>query len=74
MLEVTAINHETQINPGQMAPLIQGQPKSPLQRRPRVGPGAIRRRGIEGEQPDNSTSEQPPTEPGTSKGEGPPGE
>ena len=30
MLEVTAINHETQINPGQMAPLIQGQPKSPL--------------------------------------------
>lgn len=74
MLEVTAINHEIQLNPGQMAPLIQGQPKSPLQRRPRVGPGAIRRRGIEGEQPDNSTSEQPPTEPGTSKGEGPPGE
>ena len=71
MLEVTAINHEIQLNPGQMAPLIQGQPKSPLQRRPRVGPGAIRRRGIEGEQPDNSTSEQPPTEPGHRKEKAP---
>ena len=63
MLKVTAINHEIQLNPGQMAPLIQGQPKIPLQRMLKVGPGAIRRRGIE--------SEQPPTASGTSKGEAP---
>ena len=48
---------QSQISPGQMAPLIQGQPKQPLQRAPRFGSGAIRRRGIEGEQPAETTPE-----------------
>jgi hypothetical protein len=58
---------QNHITPGQMAPLIQGQPKQPPQRAPMFQGGAIRRRGIEGEQsvepapeaPTKSTPEQP---------------
>lgn len=40
-----------QITPGQMAPLMQGQPKRPPQRAPKFQGGAIMRRGVEGEPP-----------------------
>lgn len=58
---------QNQITPGQMAPLIQGQPKQPLQRAPRFGSGAIRRRSIEGEQP-AETAPAPSDETGQSGG------
>lgn len=56
-----------QIAPGQMAPLIQGQPKQPSQRAPVFQGGAIRRRGVEGDQPAEPAPETPtesvPTQP-----------
>lgn len=42
---------QNHITPGQRAPLMQGQPKRPPQRAPGFRGGAIRRRGVEGEQP-----------------------
>jgi hypothetical protein len=55
---------QNHITPGQMAPLMQGQPKRPPQRAPGFRGGAIMRRGIEGEQaaepaPDTSTGSAP---------------
>jgi len=56
-----------QITPGQMAPLIQGQPKQPRRYAPGFRGGAIMRRGIEGEQPaepaPNGPTESAPTQP-----------
>ena len=46
-----------QITPGQMAPLMQGQPKRPPQRAPMFQGGAIMHRGIDGEQPAETTPE-----------------
>ena len=46
-----------QITPGQTAPLMQGQPKRPPQRAPRFQGGAIMRRGVEGDQPAETTPE-----------------
>jgi hypothetical protein len=58
---------QNHITPGQMAPLIQGQPKQPSQRAPMFQGGTIRRRGIEGEQSVEPALEAPaesaPTEP-----------
>ncbi|MDR4496184.1 MAG: hypothetical protein AB7P17_11245 [Nitrospirales bacterium] len=47
----------SQIIPGQMAPLMQGQPKQPPQRAPRFQGGGIMRRGVEGEQPAETAPE-----------------
>ena len=50
---------QNHITPGQMAPLIQGQPKQPSQRAPMFQGGTIRRRGIEGEQSVEPAPEAP---------------
>ena len=41
---------QNQFTPGQMAPLIQGQPQQPSRRMPRFQGGGIMRRGVDGEQ------------------------
>lgn len=57
---------QNRIIPGQMAPLIQGQPQQPSRRMPRFQGGAIMRRGIEGEQPaeTGSAPSENPDQPG----------
>ncbi|MGD9850863.1 MAG: hypothetical protein AB7T38_06335 [Nitrospirales bacterium] len=50
---------QNHITPGQMAPLMQGQPKRPAQRAPGFRGGAIMRRGIESEQPAESAPDGP---------------
>ena len=48
---------QNHITPGQMAPLIQGQPKQPRRYAPGFQGGAIMRRGIEGQQPAETAPE-----------------
>ena len=58
---------QNQITPGQMAPLIQGQPNRPSRRAPRFQGGTIMRRSVESDQPAESapetSSESFPTQP-----------